>query len=65
MTEECAFCGAKDQQLRFCAGCGQRRYCKRSCLRAAWLAGHKEECKQLRAAATSSALQMCCLMIVV
>ena len=52
----CAFCGttAQAQQLRFCSGCRQRKYCNEACQREAWRAGHKEECKRLRARASSS-----------
>ena len=52
----CAFCEtpAQDQQLRFCSGCRQRKYCSETCQRAAWRAGHKEECKRLRAGASAS-----------
>ena len=51
ILEECAFCHtpAKDQQLHFCSGCRSRKYCNEDCQRAAWVAGHKEECKQLKA----------------
>ena len=54
MTEECAFCGTKDRTLHYCSGCRQRKYCKQACHRAAWRAGHKEECKRLRAAVSSA-----------
>ena len=54
MTEKCAFCGAKDQPLHYCSGCRQRKYCRQACQRAAWRAGHKAECKRLRAAASSA-----------
>ena len=52
---ECAFCGtfAKDQPLHFCSGCRQRKYCNPACQRAAWRAGHKDECKRLRAKSKS------------
>ena len=48
---ECAFCGtlAEDQPLHFCSGCRQRKYCNQTCQRAAWRAGHKDECTRLRA----------------
>ena len=54
--EECAFCGtlAKDQPLHFCSGCRQRKYCNQACQRAAWRAGHKGECKRLRATSKST-----------
>ena len=52
---ECAFCGtlAKDQPLHFCSGCRQRKYCNQACQRAAWRAGHKDECMRLRAKSKS------------
>ena len=51
----CAICDnpAQDQQLRFCSGCRQRKYCSEACQRAAWRAGHKEECRRLRARASA------------
>ena len=50
MTEVCAFCGdpATDRSLQKCSGCRQRKYCNQACQRAAWRAGHKEECRRLR-----------------
>ena len=42
------------QRLRFCSRCMQRKYCGQTCQRAAWRAGHKEECKRLRASSSSS-----------
>ena len=55
--EECAFChtlASNDQPLHFCSGCRRRKYCTEACQRAAWRAGHKEECKRLRATSSSS-----------
>ena len=51
ILEECAFCHtpARDQQLHFCSGCRSRKYCNEECQRAAWAAGHKKECKKLKA----------------
>ena len=56
-TWQCAFCGtlAKDQQLHFCSGCRQRKYCNEACQRAAWRAGHKDECRLLRTTSSASA----------
>ena len=56
--EECAFChtlASQDQPLHFCSGCRQRQYCNQACQRAAWRAGHKDECARLRATSSSSA----------
>ena len=55
--EECAFChtlASNDQALHFCSGCRQRKYCNQACQRAAWRAGHREECTRLRATPSSS-----------
>lgn len=38
-------------KLRRCTGCMRVRYCSEECLQAAWDAGHRDECKRLRAAA--------------
>lgn len=38
-------------QLLKCTGCGRAKYCSVECQRKHWKAGHKEECKQLGAAA--------------
>ena len=54
MTEQCAFCGTKDEPLHCCSGCRQRKYCNEACQRAAWRAGHNVECARLRAAASSA-----------
>ena len=55
MTEQCAFCGdpATDRPLQKCSGCRQRKYCDQACQRAAWRAGHKEECRRLRSSSSS------------
>ena len=49
--DRCGQCGtlATTQTLHLCAGCRQRVYCSRSCQLVAWRAGHKKECKLLKA----------------
>ena len=50
-TDRCGYCGtpAATQSLHLCTGCRQRKYCNRACQLAAWRAGHKHECKLLKA----------------
>ncbi|KAG2488307.1 hypothetical protein HYH03_013157 [Edaphochlamys debaryana] len=43
--------GEAGVRLQACAGCRAVHYCSRECQRAAWLAGHKEECAGAAAAA--------------
>ena len=49
--DRCGHCGtlATAQTLQLCTGCRQRAYCGRSCQLVAWRAGHKKECKLLKA----------------
>ena len=49
--DRCGHCGtlATTQTLQLCTGCRQRAYCNRSCQLVAWQAGHKKECKLLKA----------------
>ena len=49
--DRCGHCGtlATTQTLHLCTGCRQRAYCGRSCQLVAWRAGHKKECKRLKA----------------
>ena len=49
--DRCGHCGtlATAQTLHLCTGCRQRAYCGRSCQLAAWRAGHKKQCKLLKA----------------
>ena len=56
MPDQCAFCGTTntDRSLQKCSGCRQRKYCNQACQRAAWQAGHREECRQLRDTSSSS-----------
>ena len=39
----------KVHDLKMCVGCHSAAYCSRSCQRAHWKAGHKRECKRLKA----------------
>ena len=50
-TDRCGHCGAlaATQSLHLCTGCRQRKYCNQACQLAAWRAGHKRECKLLKA----------------
>ena len=50
-SDRCGHCGNLDttQTLQLCTGCRQRAYCGQSCQLAAWRAGHKKECKLLKA----------------
>ena len=58
----CAQCGAAApsgagaKALPVCAGCRRVAYCGRDCQRAAWRAGHKQECGGRATAATAGAL---------
>ncbi|KAI8473915.1 MAG: hypothetical protein J3K34DRAFT_518623 [Monoraphidium minutum] len=48
----CAACGraaAPGVQLKLCVGCRSVRYCSEACAKAAWPAGHREECRELKA----------------
>ena len=49
--DRCGHCGtlATTQTLHLCTGCRQRAYCNHSCQLVAWRAGHKKECKLLKA----------------
>ncbi|KAG2496786.1 hypothetical protein HYH03_005194 [Edaphochlamys debaryana] len=49
----CDGCGVVFVKYLRCGGCRQRRYCGRSCQAADWKAGHKQQCKQLAAAAAA------------
>ena len=51
--DRCGHCGtlATAQTLHLCTGCRQQAYCGRSCQLAAWRAGHKKQCKLLKAEA--------------
>ena len=44
-------CGAlaATQSLHLCTRCRRRKYCNQACQLAAWRAGHKRECKLLKA----------------
>ena len=46
--------GADARPLPVCSGCRGAAYCSKDCQRAAWKAGHKDECKRLAAAAAAS-----------
>jgi hypothetical protein len=50
----CAWCGVASQQLRRCAGCKAVWYCGADHQRAAWKAGHKQECGGGGSAASKS-----------
>jgi hypothetical protein len=52
----CAWCGVASQQLRRCAGCKAVWYCGADHQRAAWKAGHKQECGAGGAAAAASSV---------
>ena len=41
---ECHHCGTLSLQLSKCSRCKQASYCSTACQRAAWTAGHKNEC---------------------
>ncbi|KAG2496785.1 hypothetical protein HYH03_005193 [Edaphochlamys debaryana] len=49
----CDGCGVVFVKYLHCGGCRQRRYCGRACQAADWRAGHKQQCKQLAAAAAA------------
>jgi hypothetical protein len=52
----CSGCGRPAVQLRKCSGCRQAAYCRRECQVRHWKeGGHRRECAQLAAAASSSA----------
>lgn len=55
--EACAHCHAlhaDPHKVLVCGGCRQRSYCDRRCHRAAWRAGHNQECKHLLASSAPS-----------
>ena len=59
IRDVCANCHAPaNDRLRFCTGCRQRKYCGQACQRAAWRAGHMEECRRLRRSFESSSSAM-------
>jgi hypothetical protein len=50
----CGTCGktaADGARLRLCSGCHVARFCSDACYKAAWKAGHRQECKAAAAAA--------------
>jgi hypothetical protein len=51
----CAWCGKASQQLLRCARCKAAWYCGADHQRAAWKAGHKQECAAVVAAAAAAA----------
>jgi hypothetical protein len=55
-AQACGWCGATGKLLR-CGGCRATWFCNngKACLKAAWQAGHKEECKAVAAAAAAAA----------
>ncbi|KIY94383.1 hypothetical protein MNEG_13578 [Monoraphidium neglectum] len=54
----CGACGktaADGARLRLCSGCRAARFCSDACYKAAWKAGHRQECKAAAAAAATAA----------
>jgi hypothetical protein len=63
---KCSACGAAEPPgggpLQKCTGCdGPERWCSKECQRASWKAGHKEVCKERRAARKEPARSGGCL----
>ena len=55
-TVDCSGCGRPSVKLRTCSGCRCAAYCSRECQARHWKeGGHKRECAQLAAAASSGA----------
>jgi hypothetical protein len=52
----CAWCGAASQQLLRCGRCKAAWYCGADHQRAAWRAGHKQECGRVDATAAAAAM---------
>ncbi|KAI8473912.1 MAG: hypothetical protein J3K34DRAFT_497386 [Monoraphidium minutum] len=54
----CAACGRQaipGVRLKLCRGCRSDRYCSDACAKAAWRAGHRDECRELQAQRAAAA----------